>query len=406
MNQWMKQLSSKFSWKKLAVSSVGLLTLMSIIAFAIYEVTKAEVTVEADDDSISTHTHASTVGEVLEEQDIDVTKHDYVEPPVDTEIKEEMSIEFKQAQKVVVSLDGELNKVWTTKQSVEGLLEELEIEVHKHDIVDPNLENSLNDVNVVKFNSAFQITVISDGEEKEVWTTSTTVADFLEKEKITLNKLDRVEPAEDEQLEGTGKVNVVRVEKVTDVVEETVNFGTVTKNDSSIDQGSEEVIQKGQEGKIEKQYEVVIEDGEEVSRDLVKENVVQESEDRILVVGTKKAAPKTVSRGSSSNSSSSASSSSGSWRSFTATAYSAFCNGCSGVTATGINLRENPGKNVIAVDPSVIPLGSRVEVKGYGTYIAGDTGGAIKGNKIDIFMPDKSKVQSFGRQSVQIRVLD
>lgn len=89
----------------------------------------------------------------------------------------------------------------------------------------------------------------------------------------------------------------------------------------------------------------------------------------------------------------------------TATAYTAYCNGCSGVTATGIDLRSNPGMKVIAVDPSVIPLGSKVYVEGYGTAIAGDTGGAIKGNKIDIFMPDKSAATQFGRKTVKIKVL-
>ncbi|WP_313428311.1 LysM peptidoglycan-binding and 3D domain-containing protein [Siminovitchia terrae] len=90
----------------------------------------------------------------------------------------------------------------------------------------------------------------------------------------------------------------------------------------------------------------------------------------------------------------------------TATAYTAYCNGCSGVTATGIDLRENPGQKVIAVDPSVIPLGSKVQVEGYGTAIAGDTGGAIKGNKIDIFVPSKSEAMNFGVKKVKIKVLN
>lgn len=88
-----------------------------------------------------------------------------------------------------------------------------------------------------------------------------------------------------------------------------------------------------------------------------------------------------------------------------ATAYTAYCNGCSGVTATGINLRSNPNQKVIAVDPSVIPLGSKVYVEGYGTAIAADTGGAINGNRIDVFIPNKSKALNFGRRSVTVKVL-
>ncbi|AST97853.1 peptidoglycan-binding protein [Shouchella clausii] len=89
-----------------------------------------------------------------------------------------------------------------------------------------------------------------------------------------------------------------------------------------------------------------------------------------------------------------------------ATAYSADCNGCSGVTATGIDLKANPNQKVIAVDPSVIPLGSRVYVEGYGEAIAGDTGGAISGNKIDVFVPSQSDAINFGRKTVKVTVLD
>jgi 3D (Asp-Asp-Asp) domain-containing protein len=87
-----------------------------------------------------------------------------------------------------------------------------------------------------------------------------------------------------------------------------------------------------------------------------------------------------------------------------ATAYTAYCNGCSGITATGINLRANPSSRVIAVDPNVIPLGSKVWVEGYGYAIAGDTGGAIKGNKIDVFTPTKSEAFKWGRRTVRIKV--
>lgn len=90
----------------------------------------------------------------------------------------------------------------------------------------------------------------------------------------------------------------------------------------------------------------------------------------------------------------------------TATAYTANCEGCSGITATGINLLKDPNAKVIAVDPSVIPLGTEVYVEGYGNAIAGDTGGAIKGNKIDVFIPSHSEAMSWGRKTVNVTILD
>ncbi|MFD2706408.1 peptidoglycan-binding protein [Salibacterium lacus] len=89
-----------------------------------------------------------------------------------------------------------------------------------------------------------------------------------------------------------------------------------------------------------------------------------------------------------------------------ATAYTADCAGCSGVTATGVDLNANPGANVIAVDPNVIPLGSKVHIEGYGTYTAADTGGSIHGNKIDVHMPNKSAAYDFGRRNLEVTILN
>ncbi|MED3660820.1 3D domain-containing protein [Ureibacillus sp. FSL K6-8385] len=90
----------------------------------------------------------------------------------------------------------------------------------------------------------------------------------------------------------------------------------------------------------------------------------------------------------------------------TATAYTAYCEGCSGTTAYGINLRANPHLKVIAVDPNVIPLGTKVWVEGYGYAIAGDTGGAIKGNKIDVFIPSYDEAMKWGVKKVKVKILD
>lgn len=88
-----------------------------------------------------------------------------------------------------------------------------------------------------------------------------------------------------------------------------------------------------------------------------------------------------------------------------ATAYTASCDGCSGVTATGINIKANPNEKVIAVDPSVIPLGSKVYVEGYGYAIAGDTGGGIRGDKIDVFIPSLREAIDFGVRRVVVTIL-
>ncbi|MFJ7725768.1 LysM peptidoglycan-binding domain-containing protein [Neobacillus sp. NPDC097160] len=89
-----------------------------------------------------------------------------------------------------------------------------------------------------------------------------------------------------------------------------------------------------------------------------------------------------------------------------ATAYTASCEGCSGTTATGVDLIANQDAKVIAVDPTVIPLGSKVYVEGYGVATAADTGGAIKGNRIDVFIPSEQDAINWGKKQVTVKILN
>jgi 3D (Asp-Asp-Asp) domain-containing protein len=101
------------------------------------------------------------------------------------------------------------------------------------------------------------------------------------------------------------------------------------------------------------------------------------------------------------------------WLTFEATAYTPFCDtGCIGITKTGIDVRDtvtHNGKRIIAVDPSVIPLGSAVQIRlSNGKIIeaaAQDTGGNIQGNRVDLLTANDTEANNFGRQDVKIRIL-
>ena len=164
---------------------------------------------------------------------------------------------------------------------------------------------------------------------------------------------------------------MIRVKKVSDVVEEPIQYAITTKKDSTLLKGQEKVVQHGENGIVHKTYEVTKENGKEVNRKLLTEKTLKESKEKVVLVGTKVLTAQ-VSRGEPEG---------GKEYYVTSTAYTAECNGCSGRTATGINLRANPNMKIIAVDPNFIPLGTKVYVEGYGYAIAADTGGAMKGQK-------------------------
>jgi len=85
-----------------------------------------------------------------------------------------------------------------------------------------------------------------------------------------------------------------------------------------------------------------------------------------------------------------------------ATGYSPQEPGLNDHTATGMKAQHG----VVAVDPSVIPLGTRLYVEGYGNAIAADTGSAIKGNKIDLCFDTLSECNKYGRRTVKVEILD
>jgi uncharacterized protein YabE (DUF348 family) len=405
----MKSLFSKSLSRRKWIVTIGtLVASAAVFGILFYEGSKNTVALTLDGEQKEIRTHANTIQDILKELEISTRSQDYLYPSGNTKVSNNMNIVWEPAKQVEVVVGDQAKKVWTTADTVKELLSESEIKVGEHDKVKPGLSEKVTGDMNVKIDTAFSLKLVNGGKEQKVWSTSTTVADFLKQQGITLNKSDRVEPSLDKVVKANDVVNVVRVEKVTDVVEETKDFTVISKKDSDLSKGKEKVVQEGKNGLVEKKFEVVKENGKEVSRKLVSEKVVKESQDKIINVGTKVLVAQ-VSRGSSSsNSSATASAAPSGGREFyvSSTAYTASCNGCSGYTATGINLKSNPNVKVIAVDPSIIPLGTKVYVEGYGYAVAADTGGAIKGNKIDVFFPSKSDAYRWGRKTIKVKILN
>ncbi|MGE7844001.1 ubiquitin-like domain-containing protein [Lysinibacillus sp. NPDC093712] len=387
--------------KQTVIRIVSLVLFVSVISFVLYQGTKKTVTLSANGEAIEVATHAKTVEELLQNQNIDVAAHDKISPSLNAKIVNGLAITWEQAKEVTISVDGNQSKVWTTEKLVKNILKEANIEVSEHDTLKQSLDTEVGADNKIDIQKAFQVTLVDGLENRQVWSTSTTVANFLKQQGIQLNEFDRVENNLEDVITPESKIAVVRVEKVIDVVEDSLDFAIEKKQDASLLKGKQKVVTTGEKGKISRTYEVVKENGKIVAKNLQSEKVINEPKKQVVAVGTKQlvASTTTVSRGS-------AEPSSGKEFYVTATAYTPYCKGCSGTSATGINLRSDSGLRVIAVDPSVIKLGSKVWVEGYGTAIAGDTGGSIKGNKIDILVQSDAQARNWGRKKVRIKVLN
>jgi len=379
----------------LIIAFASFVVLLTALGILFFEGSKNTVAITLNGKPEVVKTHADTIKELLDELDVPHRSQDYLSPKANTKVKDHLKVVWKQANKVHIVKDNEKKTVWTTAGTVAELLKEQKIVLKEQDQISPKPQTAIKNKMNIDLNIAFYLTFVDGGKEQKVWATSATVADFLTQQGIKLNELDRVEPSLTDTISENGVVNVIRVEKVTDVVEEPVQFAVVTEKDESLEKGKEKIVTPGKHGRVSKQYEVVLENGKEVSRKLINEQSITEKQDKVVAVGTKELALQ-VSRGADEP---------GTEFYVTATAYTASCNGCSGRTATGLNLRANPNMKVIAVDPSVIPLGTKVYVEGYGYAVAADTGGAIKGYIIDLFMPSQAEAYRWGRKKVKIKVL-
>lgn len=391
----MKNLFSESSSKKrLAIAFASLVVLAATLGFSVYEGSKKTVALTLNGQQKVVKTHAETVNNLFAELDIPVNSKDYLFPSGNTKLNDSDEVIWKQAKQVDIVKDNEKKTIWTTAGTVAELLKEQKIVLNEQDEMSPRPQETIKSKMDISIKTALHLTLVDGGKEQQVWSTSATVADFLTQQGIKLNEFDRVEPSLTETVLKDGVINVIRVEKVTDVVEEPVQFAVITKKDESLEKGKQITVTEGKQGLVSREYEIVLENGKEVSRKLMDEQSLREKLDKVVAVGTKELDFQ-VSRGAET----------GTEFYVNTTAYTAYCNGCSGRTATGLDLRANPGAKVIAVDPSIIPLGTKVYVEGYGYAVAADTGGAIKGHKIDVFFPTKAEAFRWGVRKVKIKIL-
>ncbi|MFD2628069.1 ubiquitin-like domain-containing protein [Oceanobacillus kapialis] len=405
---------------KLVISSIGVLALVVFSGLVLFDATKAEVVLNDNGEKQKVKTHATTIDQLLKEAGITVGEHDLVSHEMDAAIENGMEVNYKTAKQIFVTIDGAEQEYYTTADTVEAFLKENSLSFADHDEVSHDMQTALEDGLHIDVNQAYQVTIHDGNKEIKQWTTGGSVKDLLEKAGVAFDPKsdDKIKPKLDDTLSKKTSISIVRVEKDEEEVSEAIAFETEEREDSSLPKGEERVISEGEEGTVKKVYEIVIENGKEASRELVSEEVTKESKNRVVAIGTKVEQPQVAKKQEPADEGnlvtlseekpkeSKQPSSNGKVFTMSASAYTAGCSGCSGHTSTGIDLHANPNMKVIAVDPNVIPLGSKVWVEGYGEAIAADTGGHIVGNRIDVHVPSKSAAYSWGRKTVTVKVLD
>lgn len=319
----------------------------------------------------------------------------------------------------VTIIDGDKAFSVSTRQSTVGdLLIENKITLAKEDIISLSLDSKLDNNSVIRINRAINVKVVCDKNEINLKTTAETASELLKNEGIMLNELDDINCPLYALLEDGQNIVIHRVVERIETINEEIPFDTENRENSSLDKGVTQLAQQGEVGTKELSYKIVTKDGEEISREQVSEQIIKTPVNEIIDVGTKVALPPQEDP-SVPASTTNISSKKFSYRkvvTMTATAYdnSYESNGVRpgqpgyGKGASGMTLK----RGVVAVDPRVIPLRTNLYIESldgfpdYGYAVAGDTGGAIKGNKIDLFFPTAREMNAFGKRKVRVYILN
>ena len=287
---------------------------------------------------------------------------------------------------VTIKVDGKVIEQRTFKQTVGEVLEANNIQLDPHDQVTPGLQAAVKENMVINVVRAFPVTVIADGETREIISIPVKVENVLQQAGIELGERDLVSANLDDLTSGGQVIKVTRVAEETMEVTTPVPYSREYVNDNNLEMGLTRTVSRGKPGQLRQVVKVTYHDGEEVKREVLSSELIKPPVKEVVARGT----ITSVSRGS-----------------LRLDFQRVMMAEATAYTYTGRNTAtgKRPAVGLVSVDPKVIPMGTRLYIEGYGFATAADRGSSIKGNKIDVFLESKEACIKWGRRWVKVYVL-
>jgi uncharacterized protein YabE (DUF348 family)/3D (Asp-Asp-Asp) domain-containing protein len=317
---------------------------------------------------------------------------------------------------VTVVVDGSTAYYKTQADTVADVLDEASVVVGAHDVVSPALDATVDDGSTIVVRHAIPVQIDCNGDLLALDVVGSTVADALVAAGLDPSLGLNVTPAVEAPLRKN--MTIVARDVFLRISQEEVEipFDTIERPDSTILAGQRKTISAGKPGRAMRVYEIVVTGGVEGTRYVKAEEILAGPVAEVVAVGTRKAAKQILvaSRSTHVAPRPTGAPTGGTKVTFTSTAYTPWDAGCGGLSVIERKLKAYAvpsGWGIVAVDPRVIPLGSKVYVSGYGYAIAADTGGAIKGNIIDVCFwtggesASRNAAIHWGRRSVTVTIV-
>jgi resuscitation-promoting factor RpfB len=258
-----------------------------------YAALNKSVTLSLDGQPREVSAMGGTVGDVLESEGIEVGKHDIVAPSVDEEIAEGSRISVRFGRPLELSVDGNESTHWVTSTDVAAALGEIGSRFLGADL------STSRSAGIGREGMALKVVTpkkleLKIGAKKPVKRelTALTVKDALKEMDVKVEKHDIVKPGLGKELDDGDHVVFTDIRIVTKRIKgETLNYDTIEREDSSMVEGETDVIRGGKDGSRNVTYKRTFRNGELVATKVLSQNVLEAARDRIVAVGTKDPAP-------------------------------------------------------------------------------------------------------------------
>ena len=263
--------------------------LAAILLLGLAACGKTAAVVKINDRGVITEIEArlpETVEKILQDAEIVLNEGDEVEPGLTSELAEAGEIVINRKNNVTLTMDGESREIEMIGGTVADLLEKEKITLAENQHANVDMDKYLTDGMEIIITTTYTVTILHDGEEEEVEVDAGTVQDALDAAGIELGKDDRIEPGVDAEIKEGMEIEINRVtfEEITETEE--IPFETERVDDGNLAKGTEEKETEGVKGEKTTTYKVTYVDSEEEEREVLKEEVTKEPVKEVIRVGT------------------------------------------------------------------------------------------------------------------------
>jgi len=297
--------------------------------------------------------------------------------------------------KQVYIVDNGVKSVHKTKaKTVGGFLVSINLPVRNIDKMNKEKNEEIQKGMSIEIERAFPIKLCYNEKIRKVFATEIPVSAVLATNNIVLSEEDYINVKIEESVKPNMIIDVKDYN--TEIIEKkiVIPYNEKIIYASDLDNSVKTVMKEGINGEKVVRDKVTYMNGKEIKREHLGEEVTKKPQEKVIKKGTANIYKAVNGKAYSYKK----------MISMTATAYTlSELKGSTGRTSLGLKVREG----IVAVDPKVIPLRTKLYIEGYGEAMAGDTGGAIKGNKIDLYMDTLGEVNKYGRRkNVKVYILN